>query len=151
MTIESEVVLENRSTVGREQTIFQRSLEEERPRHIVNDSPEVDDGVAPTDLLEELRRSLQEKSSSALIFRRHVKKAHSDQHATEVLSRTIGDEIFLLGVSLSRARIEDDTSLQDHGFRIERTGFESGDNALTFDKMACIRPSAREASVLRAE
>jgi hypothetical protein len=52
-----------------------------------------------------------------------------------VLCRSVRDEILLLGVSATSARIHDDTSLKDNNFRVEGSRFESGDNTLTFDEI----------------
>jgi hypothetical protein len=63
----------------------------------------------------------------------------TDEHATKMLGRTVRDEISLRSSGHSVERIQDDAGLQDDGFRVERSGFESGNNTLSFAETTCDR------------
>jgi hypothetical protein len=82
-----------------------------------DDGRKVDDSVAATNLLHDLRTG-------------------SDEHTPEVLGWASGEDILLAARLGSLKRVEDDAGLVDDNVRVEGSGLESGHDVLSLGEIA---------------
>lgn len=61
--------------------------------------------------------------------------AYTDEHAPEMLSRTVREEVALLRVGMPLDRVEDDAGLENDDFRVEGSRFKGSNNTLTLDEV----------------